>query len=294
MKYGVIIIGGSYSGMSAALQLARARQKILVLDGGKRRNRFADHSNGFLTQDGIAPDEIARTARQQLLAYPSVYWTDQMATDISGEKDHFTVSTDASERFHGKRIILAIGVSDTLPDVKGLQERWGQTVFHCPYCHGYELGQKDIAVIAVGENSVHQALMLPDWGATTFFTDGRLTLNDEMSAKLAHRGVEVEHTPIARITGSADVYLTDGRTLSFAGIFVASRNKPSTSLGEGLGCAIEETPFGTQLQTDANKETSIPGVFACGDVARVPHSVALAVADGAWAGASAHGTLIFG
>lgn len=294
LAYDVIIIGGSYSGMAAALQLARAHRSVLILDGGKRRNRFADHSHGFLTQDGAPPQEIAATARKQLLAYPTVGWKDQIAIEVSGEQDSFSVRSEQQEVFEARRLIFAIGVTDTLPDIKGIQERWGQTIFHCPYCHGYELAKEDIAVIATGENSLHHALMLPDWGPTTFFTNGAIKLDDENEHRCKARGVEIDTTPIAEIIQTADIRLTDGRIRSFAGIFVGSVTTPSSPLPKLFGCTYEDTPFGSQIQSDALKETSIPGVYACGDAAKIPHSVTLAVADGAWAGACAHRSLIFG
>jgi thioredoxin reductase len=141
--------------------------------------------------------------------------------------------------------------------------------------------------------SIHQAQLIPEWGDVTFFLDGAVTIDVEARADLAQRGVTIEESPILRIAGHADVHLADGRALPFAGLFTASRNAPSTGIAESLGVAIEETPFGTQIRTDAAKATSIPGAFACGDVARVPHSVSLAVADGAWAGAQIHRSLVF-
>jgi thioredoxin reductase len=293
MKHDVIVIGGSYAGMAATLQLVRARRSVLVIDAGLRRNRFASHSYGFLSQDGIDPGEIARSARRQLEVYPTLTWIDRLAQDTTGEKDSFVVRIEDGAQHEGRRILFAIGVSDELPSIEGLRERFGVSVFHCPYCHGYELDQGRIAVIASGPMSLHQAQLIPEWGAVTFFTNGIVTLDDSGRRNLRARRVTVEETPIARLAGSADIILRDGRQLSFAGIFTAPRNAPATRIAESSGCALVETPMGVQIRTDDTKETSVPGVFACGDAARVPHSVSLAVADGAWAGAQVHRSLVW-
>lgn len=291
--YDVIVIGGSYAGMAAALQLVRARRSVLIIDAGKRRNRAASHSHGFLTQDGTDPAVIASTARAQLQAYPTLSWVDDLVVEASGSRDAFIVRCATGETRAARRLLLAIGVSDTLPDVSGLAERWGTSVFHCPYCHGYELQQGRIGVIAAGPMSIHQAQLLPEWGSVTFLTNGVVALDEPMLQDLTARGVTVEDTRIDRIEADADVLLADGRRLSFAGLFTAPRNAPSTSIAKDLGCALTETPMGTQIQTSETKESTIAGIFACGDAARVPHSVSLAVADGAWAGAQIHRSLVW-
>ncbi|CDM63224.1 MULTISPECIES: NAD(P)/FAD-dependent oxidoreductase [Rhizobium] len=293
MKYDVIIVGGSYAGMAAALQLIRARRSVLVIDAGLRRNRSASHSHGFLGQDGADPAEIAATARAQLHAYPTLTWIDETAQAVAGVKDAFVVTTADGRRHEGRRLLFAVGVTDTLPEIEGMTERWGKSIFHCPYCHGYELSQGTIGVIAAGPMSIHQAQLIPEWGAVTFLTNAAVALDADSRADLTARGVTTEATPIARIEGHADVVLVDGRTLSFAGLFTVSRNAPATPIAGLLGCELEETPFGSQIRTDATKETTAPGAFACGDAARVPHSVSLAVADGAWAGAQLHRSLVF-
>lgn len=289
----VIVIGGSYAGMAAALQLARARRTVLVIDAGQRRNRFASHSHGFLGQDEVDPAIIWTEARRQLLAYPDVRWIEGTASTITGRKDDFQVSTEVGDAFAGRRILLATGVIDRLPGIPGLAERWGRAVFHCPYCHGYELDRGRIGVIATGLMSIHQAQLLPEWGEVTFLTNGALTLEPAQRDDLRKRGVAIVETPLARIVGTADVELRDGRVLPFAGLFTATRTEPAGPLAEAAGCAMIETPMGRQIQTADSKETSIPGIFACGDVARTPHSVPLAVGDGAWAGAQLHRSLVW-
>lgn len=292
MKHDAIIIGGSYSGMAAALQLLRARRSVLIIDGGKRRNRSASHSHGFLGQDGVDPAELARVARTQLEAYPTLTWLDGEVEQATGAMEDFQVACGGTT-YSARRLLLAIGVSDRLPEIPGLAERWGRSIFHCPYCHGYELDQGRIGVIATGPMSIHQAQLLPEWGETTFFVNGTFELDQAAAEELARRGVRVETTRIERIDGDADIVLTDGRRMSFAGLFTAPRNEPSTLVAAQLGCELVETPMGLQISTGETKETTVPGVFACGDAAKMPHSVSLAVGDGAWAGAQIHRSLVW-
>lgn len=293
MNYDVIIMGGSYAGMAAALQLVRARRQVLIVDAGQRRNRFARHSHGFLGQDGVDPAEIFENAREQLLRYPTLHWHKGTAVRVEGEKEAFVVHTQSGERLESRRVLFAVGVLDRLPQIEGLQQRWGQHVFHCPYCHGYELNQGELAVIATGDMSVHQAQMVAEWGKVTFFTNNLTVLSEETRDALHQRGITVDSTPVTRLINDAEIELSDGRVLPFAGIFVGPKNQPASDIDQSLGCEREETPLGTQIRTDSMKETTVPGAFACGDAARVPHSVSLAVGDGAWAGATLHRSLIF-
>jgi thioredoxin reductase len=197
----VLVFGGSYAGISAALQLARARRRVLVIDAGMRRNRVATHAHGFLGQDGRDPAEIAATARAELLAYPTVTWIDGTATEVQQTEDGFVVGLASGQHHTAKRLILAAGVVDHLPEIPGVAERWGRSIFHCPYCHGYELGGGRVGVLATSAISVHQALMLPDWGETTYFTRGLFEPSAEQRAALQQRGVTVEHAPVVAAEG---------------------------------------------------------------------------------------------
>ena len=297
--YDVVIIGGSYAGLSAALQLGRARRKVLIIDEGFRRNRFASHSHGFITQDGVDPAVIADDARAQVMEYRTVDWlpgrVDAARRSLSVDSGTAPFEVMAGNAFHlARRLILALGVRDILPDIEGLKERWGSSVFHCPYCHGYELNQGKIGVIASSELSMHHALMLPDWGPTTLLLNRVFQPDEDQLAALAARSVIVERSPVEAMKGHADVQLTDGRTLSFSGLFALAPFEVSTSIPQQLGLDMEQGPLGSTIKTDAMKETSMPGVFACGDAARPMASVALAVGDGNLAGVSAHRSLMFG
>jgi thioredoxin reductase/SAM-dependent methyltransferase len=293
--YDVVIVGGSYSGMAAALQLARARRSVCVIDAGQRRNRFASSSHGVLGQDGVAPAEIASNAKAQLLRYPTVTWLTGTVTRAEKHEDSFTVHTAQAERLVGRRLVLATGVTDELPAIPGLAERWGQSVFHCPYCHGYELDRGPLGVLATSEVSLHQALLIPEWGPTTLFTNGVVTPNEHQQQQLHARGVTIEHELVAAITGDrATVQLQDGRSIALAGLFLATRANPTSPLAAQLGCAFADGPHGPYIQTDEAKETSVADVFACGDAARMAGNVTFAMADGAMAGMGAHRSLIFG
>lgn len=291
-EFDVVVVGGSYAGLSAALQLARARRRVLVIDAGHRRNRAAGQSHGFLSQDGSDAAAIAAQGREQLRAYPTVAWARDTAIAAAAEHDAFRVTLTDGGSVRGRRLVLATGVTDTLPAIDGLAQRWGKTVFHCPYCHGYELDEGAIGVLASSELALHQALMLPDWGPTTLFLNGAFTPNETQASALAARGVAVEPARVARIDGHADVVLDDGRRVQLAGLFVAPRTHPSSPLAAQLGCVFEDGPMGPFVQTDAQKASSVAGVFCGGDLARAAGNVAMAVADGALAGIAAHRSLI--
>jgi len=295
MVYDVIIVGGSYAGLSAGLQLARARRKVLVIDAGQRRNRFAATSHGFLTQDGQAPQVIAAEGRAQLMEYPSVTWVQDNAVEAAQSIDGFRVRTRCNGEYAAQRLILATGVVDELPEIEGLKERWGTRVFHCPYCHGYELDQGRIGVLATSPLAMHHALLLPDWGSTTLFTNGVFVPDPEQQAQLDRRGVRVISEAVRKITGErADIELADGRVIVLDGIFTLSRTRMASPLAEQLGCEFVEGPTGPYLHINDMRQTSVAGVFACGDAAIAGGSVALAVGEGVRAGVGAHFSLVLG
>jgi thioredoxin reductase len=287
----VVIVGGSYSGIAAALQLARARRRILVIDAGVRRNRNAAHSHGFVGQDGVDPAVIAAKGRAEVLAYPTAKWLEGRAGSAMCTERGFAVTVNG-ERHEAERLILALGIIDELPDIPGVGDRWGRSVFHCPYCHGYELDQGKIGVLATSPQSVHQAMMLPDWGPTTYFTRGFEPTPEERAA-LERRGAIIEPAAVVGIEDVATVRLADGRALAFAGLFLAPRSRVAGNIASDLGLEMEDGMFGPIIKTDPMKQTSVPGVFAAGDAAMAAGSVTFAVADGARAGFSAHRSLIF-
>ena len=294
--YDAVVVGGSYAGMAAALQLARARRAVAVVDGGTRRNRFAAAAHGFLSRDGYTPDMIAGQARKQLLHYPSVDWIDGEVAECGGSLDAFSAIMKSGERLEARRLILATGVTDELPRITGLAELWGRRVFHCPYCHGYELEGEPIGVLAAGLAAFHHAMLIAEWGKTTLFANDAFEPDASQTAELTARGITMEHTGVASVhaehAGIA-VELRDGRTVPLAGLFVQSRTAPAGLVAGQLGCAMQDGPLGPYVGTNGTQETSVEGVFAAGDLARAAGSVTFAVADGAQAGVAAHRSLIF-
>lgn len=296
----VIVIGGSYAGIAAAMPLARARRRVLVIDAGRRRNRFAHASHGLLGQDGVGPAVVAARGKAEVLAYPTVTWRDEEATAARREDGAFVVTT-ASGEHRARRLVLATGVVDELPSVPGLRNRWGRTVFHCPYCHGYELDPGKLGVLATSETSVHQAALVSEWappGDTTFFVGPDVALAAEHLADLEARRVRIERTPVVAVEGEEPVVvvrLADGRTVDLAGLFVATRARVVGPFAEQLGCALDTHPNGAFYRTDpTTKETTAPGVFACGDGAMAMTTLPSAVADGFRAAVGAHRSLVFG
>lgn len=297
MDHDAIIIGGSFAGLSAAMQLARANRSVCVLDTGLPRNRFATASHGFFGQDGAAPREMQATARAKVAAYPSARFIDDAAVKADRLGEGFAIKLAQGRRLTARRLVLAFGLKDTLPDIPGLRDRWGQTVIHCPYCHGFEFLDQPLGVLSVMPLSTHQATLIPEWGPTTFFLNGGDMPDDETRARLAARGVTIESAPVVALEGNAPrldgVRLSDGRLVRVAALYVAPRTSFQSNIADQLGCETEDGPMGPLLNTDAAKRTSVPGVFAAGDITRAMHNATLASADGVMAGAGVHHSLVF-
>lgn len=292
----VIVIGGSFAGQSAAMQLARARKNVLLIDAGAPRNRFAEASHGFLGQDGKAPGAIMREAAAQLLRYPTAQVLQGEAQDALQEDDRFVVHLADGSAHQAKRLVLATGVADTLPEIPGMAERWGETVLHCPYCHGYEVRDHPLGIIASSPMSAHQAALIPDWGPATYFTQGIHEPDPEQTALLCKRGVAIERVPVISLIGDAPgldaVELADGRLVEVAAVFTAPKTKPTSPIAERLGCLLEDGPTGPFVQVDGWGATSVPGVYAAGDAISPMHNATVASASGVLAGIAAHQSLV--
>ncbi len=293
--YDVIVVGASFAGLSAALQLARARRRVLVVDAGRPRNRFAAASHGFLGQDGVAPAEIMRQGLTQLARYPSVDFVHAEAVSATRETDGFTTTLADGYGACGRKLILATGVVDDLA-LESMKARWGVSVLHCPYCHGYEVRDRRIAAIANVSAAVHQAVILPDWGPTTFFTQGIFEPSEEDAALLARRGVAIERTPVVELLGQGaqiqGLRLADGRVAPAEVVFTAPRTRMASPLAEQLGCALVQGVTGPHIEVDPMQQTSVPGVLAAGDAASAMYNATLASAAGVMAGVSAHRALV--
>ena len=297
MKHDAIIVGGGFAGLAAATYLARARRSVRIVDTGKPRNRFAAASHGFLGHDGSDPRHILATARRQLLAYPTVKLIEDEAFAAQVQDNGFSVQLAGGEGIEAHKLIFAFGLRDELPDLPGLPERWGKTVLHCPYCHGIEFSDQELGVLYRVPMSAHQASLIADWGPTTLYLNGA-ELAPSDAAMLAARGVKVEPAVVSGLLGEglglSALELADGRRSAIAALYVAPQSCFTSPLAEQLGVAIDHGPLGPMIRTDADKMTSIHGLYAAGDIARMPHSVSWAVADGVTAGTSAHRALVFG
>jgi thioredoxin reductase len=297
--YDAIVVGGSFAGLSAAMQLVRARRRVLVVDAGRPRNRFARHSHGFLGQDGRTPADILATARAQVLAYPTAALRPDEATHAAPEDGGFAVALASGATARARRLVLATGIVDEPPDLPGVRERWGTSVLHCPYCHGYEVADGRLGVLATGEGSIHQALLLPDWSAdVTLFTNDAVVPTPEQRDALAARGVRIDARRVVAAVGDGAALVgvllrgPDGDAVHpLDALFTGARTHMASPLAEQLGCAFDEGPFGPVIRTDARKETTVRGVYAAGDAARVPHNATWASADGVTAGVFAHQSL---
>jgi thioredoxin reductase (NADPH) len=296
LDFDVIIVGGSFAGQAAAIQLGRARRRVLLVDAKQPRNRFAESSHGFLCQDGQPPSAIIAMASRQLSKYSTVESFEGLVVDAAAREDGFRVSMEDGTDVAARRLILATGLRDILPDLPGLQERWGTGVLHCPYCHGFELNQQPIGVLATSPMAMHQAMLVPDWGPTTLFLQEAFTPTPEQEASLANRGVTLEQTRVEELFGEGraleGVRLADGRTVPLSGLFVAPQTEPASDLAERLGCAFNDGLLGPVVSVDERQQTTVPGVFAAGDVANPMSNATLAAAAGVMAAGGAHFSLI--
>lgn len=297
MEYDAIVIGGSFAGLSAAMQIARAGRRVCVIDAGQPRNRFAATSHGFFGRDGVPPQQMIAEARAKLAVYPAVTLIDGLAVDAHPEGRGFVVSLADDRRKTATKLILAFGLVDILPDIPGLADRWGRTVLHCPYCHGYEFRQEKLGVLSVMPMSPHQALLIADWGPTTLFLNGGEPPDAATRASLARQGVPIEPARVRQLEGEgtdlAGLRLEDGRFVELAALYLVSSTRMASPIAEQLGCAFDEGMNGLLIRTDAMKATTVPGVYAAGDIARMAPNASWASADGVMAGVALHRALVF-
>ncbi|WP_347558480.1 NAD(P)/FAD-dependent oxidoreductase [Robbsia sp. KACC 23696] len=284
--YDVMIIGGGYAGIAAALQLARAHCRLLIFDAGRPRDRFSTASHDFIGLDERPTAASAAEAKARLLRYPNVDWLAAFATyAYVGEDGLFEALDVNTNRYKARRIVLASGLVDALPKIPGLAERWGKTVSLSPYYTAYALDKAPLGVLAFGEGVFEEALLLADWGPVTLFTDAKIVLRSEQTHALTARGVLIEQERVVGLQGNgANVQLADGRTVPLAMLFMAPPSRLGSPIARQLGCDISPGGAGEYVLTDASQQTSVRGVFACGDIARVSYAVSLAVGDGTAAG----------
>lgn len=293
-QYEVIIIGGSYSGLSAAMSLGRSLRKTLVIDSGKPCNEQTPHSHNFLTQDGKTPKEIAELAKNQVEDYKTIAFYNGKAISADKKDFGFEVTTENGDIFSSKKLIIATGVADEVPDIKGFRESWGISLVHCPYCHGYEYKGKKTAIIANGDKAVHIASLVRNLTEdVTLLTRGSASFTDEQKEKLAKNKIEIIETEISELkhhTGMVEsILFSDGKEVSFEAVYGAFPFHQHSDLPKQLGCEFIETGH---IKTDSMQKTNVPGVFVCGDNSSMMRSVSNAVMTGNVAGAMVNMELV--
>lgn len=292
--FDVIIIGGSYAGLSAALALGRAIRQVMVLDSGQPCNRQTPHSHNFLTQDGSTPAALAAVAREQVLAYPTVQLRQEAAVAATGEDNHFTVTTNSGAIVQARKLLFATGIRDLLPALPGFAECWGISAIHCPYCHGYEYRWQPTGILATGEAAAEMGLLIRNWtDKLTIFTNGPASLQPAQRQQLAGRGVAVEETPVRQLMHQAGYLthldLTDGRRVPLAALYARLPFAQHCALPQALSCKHSETGY---IKVDNMQKTSVPGIYAAGDATSPMRAVGPAVAAGMMAGAALNRELI--
>lgn len=290
-NYEVIIIGGSYAGLSAALALGRARRKVLVIDAGEPCNRFTPHAQNFLTRDGTPPAELRRLARADVERYLTVTFRDGRVIRLEGEQDDFRVTLGTDDSVNARRIIAATGVIDLLTDIPGLAECWGTSVIHCPYCHGYEFADQPTGFLSNGPAVEFFPKKLLNWTSDLkIFTNGPANF---AKAELVKLGVLTEEREVAELRHDGgylrEVVFTDGGTTSLTAMYYHPPFRLGSEYIVGFAPDLSDTGH---IQIDEEKRTSVPGVFAVGDCTTMFRSVAMAVAAGSVAGAMANHDLI--
>lgn len=290
----VIIVGGSYSGLSAALSLGRALRKVLIIDSGQPCNRQTPHSHNFLTQDGKTPAEISAIARQQAAQYPTVQFYDGLAVSGTKRENGFEITTQAGEVFTGRKLLFATGVKDIMPDIEGFAECWGISVLHCPYCHGYEVKGEKTAVIANGTLGFEYTKMITQWTKQlTLLTDGPAELEKEQAYKLAKNGVKIIETEIANIEHEngyvKQMVLNDGTKLPVNAVYAKPAHAQSCDIPITLGCEMTEHGY---IKADMSQKTSVHGVYASGDNSQFIRSLSIAISAGTLAGTAINRELV--
>jgi thioredoxin reductase len=281
-----LIIGGSNAGLSAALVLGRARRKVLLLDSGQARNTPSPEVHSFLTRDGTPPAELRRIAYEQLRPYTTVSLQFDSALSAQQDGKGFAVTTASGATHRARALLLATGVRDELPPVPGLAERWGRQVLHCPYCHGWEVRERRLAVLANAPWAAQYALTIRGWSDdVTLLTDGPAALADEERQRLLRHGVVVDERPLAVLADGSEgllrIQFADGGAAEYAALFYRSRQRQASDLARQLGCALDAPMPGVELiRVDANGQTTVSGVYAAGDATNVMQQAIIAASEG--------------
>jgi thioredoxin reductase len=290
MLYDVVIIGGGPGGLSAALALGRARKRVLLCDSGPRRNAAATHIHNFVTRDGTPPDDFRQVGRQQLATYPNVEVRDTRVEAVSGTRGAFRVVL-TSETVDARRVMLGTGMVDEMLPIAGFRELWGRSIFQCPYCHGWEVRDRMWGVLALPNTAAHLlpfALMARSWTRdVVVFTNAAFDVPDETRAALQTAGIGLETAAITRLVeagnGLEAIELSDGRVVPRDVLFTQPPQR-QVGLVSAMGVALDDD--GYVKVEPMKRETSIPGVYASGDLTTRGQAAVLAAAAGMQAAAA--------
>jgi len=290
----VIIVGGSYSGLSAAMSLGRSLRQVLVIDSGLPCNRQTPHSHNFITQDGEVPAVISAKAKLQVDFYKTVQFFNGLAVQATKTKEGFEIKTDSGETFTSKKVLFATGVKDLLPEIKGLAECWGISVLHCPYCHGYEVKTEKTAIIANGEMAFEYAKLISNWTKDLrLLTNGKSTLTLEQTEILQKHQIEIIEEEIESLEHEKgnikQVIFKSQSKATVKAIYFRPPFEQHCALPSDLGCELTEQGL---IKVDMMQKTTLPGVYASGDCVIQARSVSMAVSSGSFAGASLNRELI--
>lgn len=294
----VLVVGGGAAGLSAALTLARARRSVLVVDSGEPRNAPADGVHGFLSREGLAPGELLRIGREEVLGYGGRIESDRV-TSVRRVGERFVART-AGGRSHGaRRLLVTTGLADELPDVPGVRQRWGRDVLHCPYCHGWEVRDEPIGVLATGPMATHQALLFRQWSpSVTLFPHTAGELTEDQWEQLAARGIAVVDGEVAGLDVEGDrlsgVRLASGRHVPVRALAVAPRFEARGAILAELGLTSVDHPMGvgSYVESDATGFTGVAGVWAAGNVTDLMAGVMVSAASGMTAAAAINADLV--
>lgn len=295
--YDVVVVGGGAAGLSGALVLARARRRVAVIRGGAPRNAPAEHMHGFLSRDGMPPADLLAGGAAEVASYGAEL-IDDVVVDAEGTGDSaYMLRLGGGATLRARRVLVATGLRDELPDLPGVRERWGRDVLHCPYCHGYEVRDQPIGVLGGLEpgalaRAVHLALLLPQWSRDVIFFPNTMPLSDGDRAHLDARRVRVHEGPVARLIVDdrlRGVELADGRAVPRTAMFVAPTFRANDDVLVALGCAFDDNGW---VVTDATGRTSAAGVWAAGNVADPAAQVISAAGAGSTAAMAINGDLV--
>jgi thioredoxin reductase len=293
-NFDVIIIGGSYAGLSAGMALGRALRNVLIIDSGKPCNIQTPHSHNFLTQDGKTPHDILTTAKKQVEKYETVKFYNGLAITGTKTKVGFEITTQTNDKFTAKKLIFATGVKDIMPNIIGFSECWGISIIHCPYCHGYEFSNVKTGVLGNGDIAFEIGKLINNWTKDlTIFTNGKSTLTEEQTSKLKKHNIKIvdkEISYFAHDNGHIEsVIFKDSTSETIKAIYARPKFEQHCEIPKQLGCELTEQNY---LKIDPFQKTTENGIFACGDNTSMMRAVSYAIATGGIAGGMTNRELI--